>query len=125
MGGAAGFLSATGYSIDIDTPANKNFVAGFKKEFQSDPDLFAADTYGLFFLFKQAIEKAGTAEPASCVQPWRTRAGRRLKAPRRYAGAIIRPSSTWWSSRSKAATSRRSARCPGEEAVGPDKCEKF
>ena len=63
MGGAGeGFLSAAGYSIDIDTPANKKFVAAFRKEFQSDPDLFAADTYGLFYLFKQAIEKAGGAD---------------------------------------------------------------
>jgi branched-chain amino acid transport system substrate-binding protein len=65
LGGAAeGFLSAAGYAIDIDTPANKKFVAAFKKEFQSDPDLFGADTYGLFYLFKQAIEKAGGAETA-------------------------------------------------------------
>src|SRR5438874_2272956 len=60
MGGAGeGFLSAAGYAIDIDSPANKKFVAAFKKEFQADPDLFAADTYGLFYLFKQAIEKVG------------------------------------------------------------------
>src|SRR5690606_4569002 len=65
MGGAAeGFLSAAGYAIDIDTEANKKFVAAFKKEFSSDPDLFAADTYGLFYLFKQAIEKAGGLETA-------------------------------------------------------------
>src|SRR5262245_43291566 len=45
MGGAGeGFLSAAGYSADIDTPANKKFVAAFKKEFQNDPDLFGADT---------------------------------------------------------------------------------
>ncbi len=38
MGGAGeGFLSAAGYSTDIDMPANKKFVAAFKKEFQSDP----------------------------------------------------------------------------------------
>ena len=65
MGGAGeGFLSAAGYSTDIDTPANKTFVAAFKKEFQNDPDLFGADTYGLFYLFKQAIEKAGSTETA-------------------------------------------------------------
>src|SRR6266568_6953073 len=65
MGGAAeGFLSAAGYSTDIDTPANKKFVPTFKKEFQHDPDLFAADTYGLFYLFKRAIEKAGSTDTA-------------------------------------------------------------
>ena len=65
MGGAAeGFLSAAGYSTDIDTPANKEFVAAFKKEYNADPDLFGADTYGLFFLFKQAIEKAGGTDTA-------------------------------------------------------------
>src|ERR1700704_6202323 len=65
MGGAGdGFLSAAGYSTDIDTPANKTFVAAFKKEFQSEPDLFGADTYGLFYLLKQAIEKADSTDTA-------------------------------------------------------------
>jgi branched-chain amino acid transport system substrate-binding protein len=65
MGGAGdGFLSAAGYSTDIDTPANKTFVAAFKKEFQSEPDLFGADTYGLFYLLKQAIEKADGTDTA-------------------------------------------------------------
>ena len=60
MGGAAeGFLSAAGYSIDIDTPANKKFVAAFKKEFQSDPDLFAADTYGLFLSLQAGHREGG------------------------------------------------------------------
>src|SRR5262249_42600930 len=42
--------------------AQQKFVAAFKQEFQSDPDLFAADTYGLFYLFKRAIEKAGSTD---------------------------------------------------------------
>src|SRR6266567_5832149 len=45
MGGAGeGFLSAAGYSLDIDTPANKKFVATFRQANQVDPDLFGADT---------------------------------------------------------------------------------
>jgi branched-chain amino acid transport system substrate-binding protein len=60
-----GFLSAAGYSTDIDTRANKKFVNEFKKEFQSEPDLFGADTYGLFYLLKQAIETAGGTDTAA------------------------------------------------------------
>src|SRR5262249_61337006 len=62
-GAAEGFLSAAGYAIDIDTRANKSFVATFKKEYQSDPDLFRADTYRVFSLFKQAIDKACSLDP--------------------------------------------------------------
>src|SRR5260370_36898562 len=44
-GAAEGFVSAAGYAVDVDTPRNKAFVEAFKKQYQTDPDLFGADTY--------------------------------------------------------------------------------
>src|SRR5260370_34822651 len=38
---AGGVLCAARASIELDTSANKKFVAAFKKEIQSDTDLFA------------------------------------------------------------------------------------
>src|SRR5215475_11389476 len=126
MGGAGeGFLSAAGYSIDIDTPANKKFVAAFKKEFQSDPDLFAADTYGLFYLFKQAIEKAGgtdeqklrgAMEDASWETPQGTKTMRKGDHQAIVDMVVVKVTGNDFHTVGKV---------PGEDAVGPDKCEKF
>jgi branched-chain amino acid transport system substrate-binding protein len=126
MGGAAeGFLSAAGYSTDIDTPANKQFVAAFKKEFQADPDLFAADTYGLFYLFKQAIEKAASTDTAKLRAAmedgsWATPQGTK-KMRKGDHQAIVDMVVV----QIKGNDFRTVGKVPGEEAVGPDKCEKF
>jgi branched-chain amino acid transport system substrate-binding protein len=126
MGGAGeGFLSAAGYSIDIDTPANKKFVAAFKKEFQSDPDLFAADTYGLFYLLKLAIEKAGSTdeqklrsamEDATWETPQGTKKMRKGDHQAIVDMVVVKVTGNDFQTVGKVA---------GDEAVGPDKCEKF
>ena len=126
MGGAAeGFLSAAGYSIDIDTPANKKFVAAFKQEFQHDPDLFAADTHGLFYLFKQAIEKAGgtdeqklraAMEDATWETPQGTKRMRKGDHQAIVDMVVVKV---------KGDDFQTVGKVPGAEAVGPDKCEKF
>jgi branched-chain amino acid transport system substrate-binding protein len=126
MGGAGeGFLSAAGYSTDIDTPANKKFVPTFKKEFQHDPDLFAADTYGLFYLFKQAIEKAGSTDTAKVRAAmedaaWETPQGtKKIRKGDHQAVVdmvIVKVRGTDFQTVGKV---------PGEEAVGPDNCQKF
>jgi branched-chain amino acid transport system substrate-binding protein len=124
-GAAEGFLSAAGYSIDIDTPANKKFVAAFKKEFQSDPDLFAADTYGLFYLFKRAIEKAGGTDEqklrgAMEDATWETPQGMKKMRKGDHQAivdmVVVKVTGNDFHTVGKV---------PGEDAVGPDKCEKF
>jgi branched-chain amino acid transport system substrate-binding protein len=126
MGGAGeGFLSAAGYSTDIDTPANKKFVATFKQANQVDPDLFGADTYGLFHLFKQAIEKAGSTdttklraamEDASWQTPQGTKKIRKGDHQAVVDMVVVQV---------KGSDFRTVGKVPGEDAVGPDKCEKF
>jgi branched-chain amino acid transport system substrate-binding protein len=126
MGGAGeGFLSAAGYSIDIDTPANKKFVAAFKKEFQSDPDLFAADTYGLFYLLKQAMEKAGGTDEqklraAMEDATWQTPQGAKTMRKGDHQAivdmVVVKVNGNDFQTVGKVG---------GAEAVGPDKCEKF
>ena len=126
MGGAGeGFLSAAGYSIDIDTPANKKFVAAFKKEAGSDPDLFGADTYGLFYLFKQAIEKAGSTDTAKVRAAmedasWETPQGTK-KMRKGDHQAIVDMVVV----QVKGNDFKTVGKVPGAEAVGPDNCDKF
>ena len=59
---AEGFATGVGYSPQIDSPENKKFVAAFRAANKADPDLYGADSYGLLFAYKAAVEKAGSTE---------------------------------------------------------------
>lgn len=61
---AEGFVTGVGYSPEIDTPENKKFVAAFKAAYKIDPDLYGADSYGLLYFYKAAVEKAGSTTTA-------------------------------------------------------------
>jgi urea transport system substrate-binding protein len=63
-----GHLAAWNYFQSIDTPANKKFVADFKKKYETDPkkprvtdDPIEAAYIGVYF-WKAAVEKAGSTE---------------------------------------------------------------
>ncbi len=58
---AENFVTVSGYSPELDTPANKTFVSDFNAAYQSNPDLYGADSYGLLWLYKAAVEKAGSS----------------------------------------------------------------
>jgi branched-chain amino acid transport system substrate-binding protein len=124
-GAAEGFLSAAGYSADIDTPANKSFVAAFQAEYKTDPDLFGADTYGVFYLFKKAIEKAGgtdTAKLRAAMEDmsWDTPQG--VKTVRKGDHQAVVDMVVVQVVKNAFKTVGRVA---GADAVGPDTCTRF
>ncbi len=98
-GAGENFLSAAGYSIDIDTPANKKFVAAFKKEGGSIPTCSAPTPMVCSTCSSRRSSRPAPPIQTSCAPRWKTPAGRPRKAPRRFARAIIKPLSTWSSSR--------------------------
>jgi branched-chain amino acid transport system substrate-binding protein len=59
---ANGFTTGVGYSTEIDTPANKAFVAAFTAANKADPDLYGADSYGLIYAYKAAVEKSKSTD---------------------------------------------------------------
>jgi len=59
---ANGFTTGVGYSSEIDTPTNKTFVAAFKAANKADPDLYGADSYGLIYAYKAAVDKAKSTD---------------------------------------------------------------
>ena len=59
---ANGFVTGVGYSPKLDNPANKKFVADFQKAYNKLPDLYGADSYGLLYFYKAAVEKAKSTE---------------------------------------------------------------
>lgn len=56
------------YSPDDDSDLNKNFVAEYQKAYNIKPDVFAALAYDSTMLIAEAIEKAGSADPAKIAE---------------------------------------------------------
>jgi branched-chain amino acid transport system substrate-binding protein len=51
------------YSPDVDRPASREFIAKYRKKFNSQVDAAAALTYDSVYLLVNAIEKAGKTDP--------------------------------------------------------------
>ena len=59
---AEGFVTGVGYSTSIDSSENKKFVASFAAANKAEPDLYGADSYGVLFFYKAAVEKAKSTD---------------------------------------------------------------
>lgn len=59
---ADGFVTGVGYSPNIDSAENRKFVAEFEVVAKTKPDLYGADSYGVLFFYKAAVEKAKSVE---------------------------------------------------------------
>ena len=59
---ADGFVTGVGYSPTIDSAENRKFVAEFEAVAKTKPDLYGADSYGVLFFYKAAVEKAKSVE---------------------------------------------------------------
>lgn len=56
------------YSPDDTSDLNKEFVAEYKKAYNTNPDVFAALAYDSTLLIAKAIEDAGSADPAKIAE---------------------------------------------------------
>lgn len=56
------------YSPDDTSDLNKEFVADYKKAYNTNPDVFAALAYDSTLLVAKAIEDAGSADPAKIAE---------------------------------------------------------
>ena len=122
---ADGFVTGVGYSPELDTPENKKFVAAYKAAYGADPDLFAADSYGLIYFYKAAVEKAGSTDTdkvrtAMRGLRWPTPQG--MKEMRAGDHQAIQD---MYSVRVSGGRFNVIARVPGEAAIGPDTCTRF
>ena len=59
---ADGFVTGVGYSSSIDSQENRKFVADFEAANKSKPDLYGADSYGVLFFYKAAVERAKSTD---------------------------------------------------------------
>ena len=126
IGAAAdGFGTGVGYSTQIDTPENKKFVEAFKAANKADPDLYGADSYGLIYFYKAAVEKAKSTETdkvrdAMKNLKWMTPQGE--KTMRAGDHQAIQP---MYVARVNGGQFKIVGNVGGEEAIGPDECKRF
>jgi branched-chain amino acid transport system substrate-binding protein len=122
---AEGFTTGVGYSAEIDTPENKKFVAAFKAANKIDPDLYGADSYGLIYAYKAAVEKAGSTETAKVRKAledlkWQTPQGEKtLRAGDHQAVQ------TMYVVRVSGGKFMTVGQVSGADAIGPDTCTRF
>ncbi|MGD9925528.1 MAG: ABC transporter substrate-binding protein, partial [Pseudorhodoplanes sp.] len=122
---AEGFVTGVGYSAEIDTPENKKFVAAFRAANKTDPDLYGADSYGLIYAYKAAVEKAKSTDTdkvraAFSDLKWSTPQGEKtLRAGDHQAVQ------TMYVVRVTNGKFQITGQVKGEDAVGPDNCKRF
>ncbi|AFT89887.1 substrate-binding protein [Paraburkholderia phenoliruptrix] len=68
---ATGIYMSGSYLTSIDTSANKKFLAAMDKRFGKDvktPNELSEPQYEAFFLYKAAVEKAGSTDPGKVIK---------------------------------------------------------
>jgi branched-chain amino acid transport system substrate-binding protein len=121
---AEGFVTGVGYSAEIDTPENKKFVAAFRAANKADPDLYGADSYGMIYAYKAAVEKARSTDTdkvraAFAELKWSTPQGEKtLRAGDHQAVQ------TMYVVRVTGGKFKIVSQVKGEDAIGPDTCKR-
>lgn len=125
--GAAGegFLLGSSYSATLDNPDNQRFVKAYRAAHNSDPDVFAADSYGLVYAYKAAVEKAKSTETdkvraAFKDLSWQTPQG--TKTLRAGDHQAVQDMLVVALKKGKFEVAEKLA---GAQAIGPDTCTKF
>jgi branched-chain amino acid transport system substrate-binding protein len=122
---AEGFITGVGYSTLIDSDENKDFVTRFNEAYGADPDLYGADSYGILFAYKAAVEKAGSTDTATVRDAlsglsWQTPQG--TKTIRKGDHQAVQPMYVVQVKDGKFTIADAIA---GEDAIGADNCERF
>jgi len=118
-------VTGVGYSPELDNPENKKFVAAFRAAYKADPDVFGADAYSVLYLYKAAVEKAGSVDTdrvrtALKDLKWSTPQG--VKTMR---GGDHQAMQEMYAVQIQSGQFKVIGRVAPEDAVGPDMCTRF
>lgn len=120
-----GFVTGVGYSVEIDLPENKKFVTAFQNFAKTAPDLYGADSYGVMYFYKAAVEKAKSTDTdkvraAMRGIEWMTPQGKKtMRAGDHQAIQDM------YVTRMADGKFKILSRVAGDAAIGPDTCSKF
>lgn len=125
IGSAAdGFATGVGYSAEIATPENKTFVDAFRSAYKADPDLYGADSYGLIYFYKAAVEKAGSTEADKVRTAMRDLAWDTPQGRKTMRGGDHQAIQTMYVVQVQGGKFGIKSQVPGEQAIGPVVCKR-
>jgi len=122
---AEGFVTGVGYSPLIDSAENKKFVAAFQAANKALPDLYGADSYGVLFFYKAAVEKAKSTETDKVRTAMRDLEWATPQGVKKMRGADHQAMQDMYAVRVTDGQFRIVGRVPAAAAIGPDTCNKF
>lgn len=122
---AEGFVTGVGYSTEIDTPENKKFVAAFRAANKADPDLYGADSYGLIFAYKAAVEKAKSTETDKVRTAFKDLKWMTPQGEKTLRGGDHQAMQTMYVVRVTGGKFTTVGQVAGADAIGPDTCTRF
>lgn len=122
---AEGFVTVAGYSPDIDSDANRALVKSFEEAYNAEPDLYGADSYGLLYFYKAAVEKAGSTETAPLREAMRGLTWDTPQGPKTMRAGDHQATMQMYVLEVNDGRFAIKESIDGDLAVGEDRCERF
>ncbi len=122
---AEGFVTGVGYSAQIDAPENKKFLEAFRAANKADPDLYGADSYGLIYAYKAAVEKAKSTETDKLREALRGLKWSTPQGEKTIRAGDHQAEQPMYVVQVKDGKFEIVSQVPGAEAIGPDACTRF
>jgi len=122
---ADGFVTGVGYSPSIDTPENRKFVAAFEAANKSKPDLYGADSYGVLFFYKAAVEKAKSTDTDKVREAMRGLQWATPQGMKTLRAGDHQAMQEMYAVKVEAGQFQIVGKVAAEAAIGPDTCTRF
>jgi branched-chain amino acid transport system substrate-binding protein len=122
---AEGFTTGVGYSAEIGTPENQTFLKAFRAAYKADPDLYGADSYGLIYAYKAAVEKAKSTDTDKVRDALRGLTWMTPQGEKTIRSGDHQAMQTMYVVQVTGGKFKIINNVKGEDAIGADTCKKF
>ncbi len=122
---ADGFVTGVGYATSIDSPENRKFVADFEAANKAAPDLYGADSYGVLFFYKAAVEKAGSTDTDKVRSAMRGLQWNTPQGTKTMRAGDHQAMQDMYAMRVNGGKFELVGQVKADAAIGPDVCNRF
>ncbi len=122
---AEGFVTGVGYAPNIESAENKKFVAEFVAANKAKPDLYGADSYGVLFFYKAAVEKAKSTETDKVREAMRGLQWNTPQGVKTLRAGDHQAMQDMYAVRVNGGEFQIVGKVMAAQAIGPDTCTKF
>ena len=122
---ADGFVTGVGYSSSIDSQENRKFVADFEAANKSKPDLYGADSYGVLFFYKAAVEKAKSTDTDKVREAMRGLQWATPQGTKTMRAGDHQAMQDMYAVKVEGGQFQIVGKVAAEAAIGPDTCARF